>query len=97
MSQRVLPVNGIELNVIEEGDGPLIVLCHGFPELAYSWRLQIPALAAAGYRVAAPDMRGFGESSAPAEVEAYDVVQLCGDMSGAAGRARRELCGVRRP
>ncbi len=82
MSQRVLRVNGIELNVIEDGDGPLVVLCHGFPELAYSWRLQIPALAAAGYKVAAPDMRGFGDSSAPAEVEAYDVVALCGDISG---------------
>lgn len=82
MSERRVAVNGIELNVVEEGDGPLVVLCHGFPELAYSWRHQIPALAQAGYRVIAPDMRGFGKSSVPAEVEAYDIVSLCGDMCG---------------
>ena len=57
---RTVAVNGIELNVVDEGDGPLVVLCHGFPELAYSWRHQVPALARAGYRVLAPDMRGFG-------------------------------------
>jgi pimeloyl-ACP methyl ester carboxylesterase len=72
----------IELSVIEAGEGPLVVLCHGFPELAYSWRHQIPALAAAGYRVLAPDMRGYGASSAPAEVERYDVLSLCEDMCG---------------
>ncbi len=80
---RALQVaDGIELHTIDEGRGPLVVLCHGFPELAFSWRWQIPALTAAGYRVVAPDMRGFGHSSAPAQVEAYDVVSLCGDMCG---------------
>ena len=64
-AERMLSVNGIELHLLEEGEGPLVVLCHGFPELAYSWRHQIPALAAAGYRVIAPDMRGFGGSSVP--------------------------------
>ena len=59
-----------------------MVLCHGFPELAFSWRRQVPALTGAGFRVVAPDMRGYGGSSAPAEVEAYDVVALCGDMCG---------------
>jgi pimeloyl-ACP methyl ester carboxylesterase len=82
VTERKLAVNGIELNVIEAGEGPLVVLCHGFPELAYSWRHQIPVLAAAGYRVIAPDMRGYGSSSAPAEVEAYDILSLCGDMAG---------------
>lgn len=82
MSRRRLAVNGIELSFVEEGDGPLVVLCHGFPELAYSWRHQIPALTGAGYRVVAPDMRGFGESSAPAAIDAYDVVTLAGDMTG---------------
>jgi pimeloyl-ACP methyl ester carboxylesterase len=82
-AERKLTVNdGVELNVIEAGEGPLIVLCHGFPELAYSWRHQIPALAAAGYRVIAPDMRGYGSSSAPAEIEAYDILSLCGDLAG---------------
>ena len=90
MAERQVQLNGIELNVVEEGDGPPVVLCHGFPELAFSWRHQIPALAReAGYRVVAPDMRGFGQSSAPQEIEAYDVVSLCGDMTGAARRARR--------
>jgi pimeloyl-ACP methyl ester carboxylesterase len=75
-------VNGIELQVLEEGSGPLVVLCHGFPELAFSWRHQVPALVDAGFRVVAPDMRGYGGSSAPREVEAYDVVSLCGDLCG---------------
>jgi pimeloyl-ACP methyl ester carboxylesterase len=83
MAERQVQVgDGIELHVLEEGSGPLIVLCHGFPELAFSWRHQIPALARAGYRVVAPDMRGFGQSSAPAQVDAYDVVSLCRDMTG---------------
>ncbi|MEA2315612.1 MAG: hypothetical protein QOI03_2304 [Solirubrobacteraceae bacterium] len=74
--------NGVELYVLDEGEGPPVVLCHGFPELAFSWRRQIPALVGAGFRVLAPDLRGFGRSSAPAEVEAYDVISLCGDLCG---------------
>ena len=77
-----LAVNGIELQVLDEGQGPLVVLCHGFPELAYSWRLQVPALVDAGYRVVVPDMRGFGRSSAPAEIDAYSIVELCNDLRG---------------
>jgi pimeloyl-ACP methyl ester carboxylesterase len=82
MTERLIATNGIELNVVEEGAGPLVVLCHGFPELAFSWRKQIPVLAGAGFRVVAPDMRGYGRSSVPAQVDAYDVVTLCGDMTG---------------
>ena len=82
MAERRVQLNGIELHVVDEGAGPLVVLCHGFPELAFSWRHQLPALASEGYRVVAPDMRGFGQSWRPAEVEAYDVVSLCGDMTG---------------
>jgi pimeloyl-ACP methyl ester carboxylesterase len=69
-------VNGIDLAVRAEGSGPLVVLAHGFPDLALTWRLQVPALVEAGYRVVAPDMRGYGASSRPAHVEAYrsDVV-----------------------
>lgn len=77
-----MAVNGIELNVVDEGEGPLVVLCHGFPELAFSWRRQVPALAAAGYRVLAPDMRGYGRSSSPPAIEDYDIVALCGDLCG---------------
>jgi pimeloyl-ACP methyl ester carboxylesterase len=79
---RRLATNGIELRVLDEGSGPLVVLCHGFPELAFSWRHQVPALADAGFRVAVPDLRGYGASSAPAELEAYDIVSLCGDLCG---------------
>lgn len=80
--ERDIATNGIVLHAVQEGAGPLVVLCHGFPELAFSWRAQLPALAAAGYRVLAPDMRGYGGSFAPAAVEAYDVVSLCGDLCG---------------
>jgi pimeloyl-ACP methyl ester carboxylesterase len=88
--ERKIAANGIELNVLDEGAGPLVVLCHGFPELAFSWRHQVPALTEAGYRVLAPDMRGYGHSSAPAEIDAYDVVTLCGDMCGLLDAAGQE-------
>jgi pimeloyl-ACP methyl ester carboxylesterase len=75
-------VNGAELEVRVEGEGPTVVLCHGFPELGYSWRHQVPALVAGGYRVVVPDMRGFGGSSRPEAIEAYDVIELTGDLAG---------------
>jgi pimeloyl-ACP methyl ester carboxylesterase len=81
-ARRLQVGDAIDLSVTEAGSGPAVVLCHGFPELAFSWRHQIPALAQAGYRVIAPDMRGFGDSSAPDEVDAYDVISLCADMLG---------------
>src|SRR6516162_10714127 len=64
------------------GSGPAVVLCHGFPELAYSWRHQLPALAAAGYRAIAPDQRGYGLTSRPEKVEDYDIAHLTGDLAG---------------
>lgn len=75
-----VPVNGIELHVAQAGAGPPVILCHGFPELWFSWRHQLPALAAAGYRAVAPDMRGYGRSSIPFDVDAYDVLTLCHDL-----------------
>src|SRR5215211_4773939 len=77
-------VNGIELDVIEAGDpaNPAVVLCHGFPESAHSWRHQIEPLVAAGYHVLAPDQRGYGRSSAPRDVGAYGIEHLCGDLLG---------------
>ena len=72
------------------------MLCHGFPELWYSWRHQLPALAAAGYRALAPDMRGYGDSSIPTDVEAYDMPTLCADMVGlldALGEERAAFVG----
>jgi pimeloyl-ACP methyl ester carboxylesterase len=80
-----IPVNGVELEVFEAGRrnaGRPLVLCHGWPELAYSWRHQVPALAAAGYHVIVPNQRGYGASSRPAEVTAYDLEHLAGDLVG---------------
>lgn len=79
-STRTVSVNGIELFLREQGDGPLVLLCHGWPELSYSWRHQIGAIADAGFRVVAPDMRGFGGSSAPERIEAYSIFDMVGDM-----------------
>jgi pimeloyl-ACP methyl ester carboxylesterase len=79
-SSRTISANGIDLFLLEQGSGPLVVLCHGWPELSYSWRHQIPALAAAGFHVVAPDMRGFGRSGAPADVDAYSIFDTVGDM-----------------
>jgi pimeloyl-ACP methyl ester carboxylesterase len=80
--RRFVDVNGIRLHIAEAGQGPLILFCHGWPELAYSWNQQLRALSAAGYHAVAPDMRGFGDSSAPPDIEAYTVLHLVGDMVG---------------
>lgn len=72
----------IRLSVHEAGDGPAIVLCHGFPELAYSWRHQVRALADAGFRVIAPDQRGYGASDSPAGIESFDLEHLTSDLAG---------------
>ena len=79
-NSRTIPLNGIEMFLLEQGEGPLVLLCHGWPELSYSWRHQIPALAAAGFHVVAPDMRGFGRTSAPADINAYSIFDTVGDM-----------------
>ncbi len=79
-THRTVAANGITLHITEQGSGPLVLLCHGWPELAYSWRHQMPALAQAGYRVVAPDMRGYGGSSAPHSIADYAITDLVGDM-----------------
>uniref|UniRef100_A0A8C6FBU2 Epoxide hydrolase 2 n=1 Tax=Monodon monoceros TaxID=40151 RepID=A0A8C6FBU2_MONMO len=71
---------GMCLHFVELGSGPAVCLCHGFPESWFSWRYQIPALAQAGFRVLAVDMKGYGESSAPSEIEEYSMEVLCNDM-----------------
>ena len=73
--------NGVRLRVAESGTGPLIVLVHGWPESWYSWRHQIPALVAAGYRVAAVDVRGYGGSDKPHAIEAYSLREMCADIA----------------
>jgi len=79
---RQLQVGGLSMHVAEAGEGPLVLLCHGFPECWYSWRHQLTALAAAGYRAVAPDMRGYGRTDAPEAVEAYTILHLVGDLTG---------------
>ena len=76
-----LPDRGVTLSVHEAGEGPAVVLCHGFPELAYSWRHQVRALAEAGFRVIAPDQRGYGGSDAPEAIDVYGIEHLTGDLA----------------
>jgi pimeloyl-ACP methyl ester carboxylesterase len=80
VEHRHVDADGVRLHVAEAGGGPPVILAHGFPELWYSWRHQLPAIADAGYRAVALDMRGFGDSSAPAEVGAYDAESISGDL-----------------
>ena len=80
MDRRLIATDGLTQSVLEAGEGPLVLLIHGFPELAISWRAQIDALAAAGYRAVAPDMRGYGEAMKPERTEDHTILHLVGDM-----------------
>ena len=82
ITHRTIETNGIRMHVAEAGRGPLVVMCHGFPESWYSWRHQLMALAAAGYHAVAPDMRGYGQTDAPEAMEAYTLLHLVGDIVG---------------
>lgn len=82
LTHRTIETNGIRMHVAEAGVGPLVVLCHGFPECWYSWRHQLSALAAAGFRAVAPDMRGYGQTDQPHEIDQYTIFHLIGDMIG---------------
>jgi pimeloyl-ACP methyl ester carboxylesterase len=79
---RFIKANGIKMRIAEMGKGPLVILVHGWPESWYSWRHQLPALAAAGYRAVAPDMRGYGKTDKPQAVEDYDIHHLTTDLVG---------------
>jgi pimeloyl-ACP methyl ester carboxylesterase len=85
LQQHDVTANGIRVHYAARGTGPLVLLCHGFPEGWYSWRDQLQALAAAGYRAVAPDMRGYGRTDAPAEISSYTVLDIVGDMIGLVG------------
>jgi pimeloyl-ACP methyl ester carboxylesterase len=96
ITHRTVTANGIQVHVAEQGAGPLVLLCHGFPELWYSWRHQLPALAAAGFHAVAPDQRGYGGTDRPEPIEAYDVFRLTGDVVGlvrALGHERAVIVG----
>ena len=82
ITSRTIATNGVDLHVTEAGEGYPVVFAHGFPELSYSWRHQVPAIAAAGYHAIAPDQRGYGRSSKPEPISDYDIVHLTDDLLG---------------
>src|SRR5215470_5577642 len=98
VSHRVVEVGGLPVHVAEAGpaSGPLVVLLHGFPECWYSWRHQLTALAAAGYRVVAPDQRGYCRTGGPSDPDQYTMLHLTGDvieLMDALGEERAVLAG----
>jgi len=82
ISHRFIETNGIRMHLAEAGSGPTVLLCHGFPECWYSWRHQLEALATAGYRAIAPDMRGYGQTDKPDAIDQYTLLHLTADMVG---------------
>jgi pimeloyl-ACP methyl ester carboxylesterase len=82
ITHRTIEANGIDMHIAEAGEGPLVLLLHGFPELWYSWRHQLPALADAGYHAVAPDVRGYGGTDAPAAIESYNMLNHTADVVG---------------
>jgi len=82
ITHRIIETNGIKMHIAEQGSGPVVLLLHGFPELWYSWRHQIPVLAAAGYHAVAPDMRGYGDTDAPLGAQNYTYFHIVGDLIG---------------
>src|SRR5215469_16448465 len=82
VTHRTIETNGIRMHIAEMGSGPLVLLCHGFPESWYSWRHQLRALAEAGFHAVAPDMRGYGKTDAPEAIDQYTMFHLAGDMVG---------------
>ncbi|MGW3308620.1 alpha/beta fold hydrolase [Streptomyces sp. NPDC001073] len=82
VAHRYVDVNGIRLHIAEQGEGPLVILLHGFPESWHSWHRQLGPLADAGFRVVAPDQRGYGSSDHPDDVDAYTILHLVGDVVG---------------
>ena len=84
VSHRTVEANGIYLHIAEQGEGPAVLLCHGFPKSWYSWRHQLSPLAAAGFHAIAPDMRGYGRSDRPEAIEQYTLLHLVDDMVSSA-------------
>src|ERR1700737_4257194 len=79
---RFIDTNGLRMHLAEQGEGPLVLLCHGFPESWYSWRHQLSAVSAAGFRAVAADMRGYGQTDRPEAIDQYTLLHLVGDMVG---------------
>lgn len=94
MQTRIVQTDGLKQQILEAGEGPLVLLIHGFPELGISWRAQVAALAGAGYHAVAPDMRGYGGTDKPERVEDYSVLNLVGDMVDLVRALGEESCTV---
>ena len=94
LTHRFVETNGIRMHIAECGTGPLVLLCHGFPESWYSWRHQLPALANAGFHAVAPDMRGYGQTDHPEEIEQYTLFHLVADMVGVLDALRTETAVI---
>ena len=82
LKHRIVEANRIRIHIAEQGEGPLVLFCHGFPETWYSWRNQLAALAESGFRAVAPDMRGYGKTESPEAIDQYTLLHLVGDMVG---------------
>jgi pimeloyl-ACP methyl ester carboxylesterase len=82
INHRTIQANGINIHIAEQGSGPVVLFVHGFPELWYSWRHQLPAVAAAGFHAVAPDVRGYGRTDAPQAIESYSMKELTADAVG---------------
>jgi pimeloyl-ACP methyl ester carboxylesterase len=94
LSRRRLQVDDLNFEFLIAGEGPLVVLLHGFPETGQSWCAQVQALAAAGYTAVAPDLRGYGGSSKPPRVEDYALMKSVGDVAGIADALGAERFAV---
>ncbi len=94
ITQRRVATNGIELNIAEQGEGPLVLMLHGFPESWYSWRHQFEPIANAGFHAVAPDMRGYGKSDKPESIDAYNQVEVTNDIIGLIGALGHETAVV---
>ena len=94
MQTRLVETDGLTQQILEAGEGPLVLLIHGFPELGISWRAQVQALAEAGYHAVAPDMRGYGGTDRPERVEEYSILHLVGDMVDLVRALGDETCTV---
>jgi len=94
LKHQFVTTNGIRMHYVEQGSGPLVVLCHGWPESWYSYRHQIAALAEAGYLVVAPDQRGYGQTDKPEAIESYNILNLTGDIVGLVNSLRVETAVI---
>ena len=94
ITHRFVETNGIRMHLAEAGEGPLVVMCHGFPESWYSWRHQLVALAEAGFHAVAPDQRGYGQTDAPEAIEAYTQLHLIGDIMGLLDALEEEQAAI---